>query len=299
MHPVTLTFLLAEEVTPDLFAHRVAEACACAALRIGEAVQLPSDPSQAWVCVAPETLPDSAAVPHFLRGLTPAAAVERRPLCVPTRRAAATPPPHAKTRVLLPRASAWVVADADGRPLARFGISTRTRALEDIRHAVEFANLPELRMRVMQALAEIEVRGLSEHARVLLQRVREAAEGCAVPIPGLDAALAPEVGAAETIATDGRTVGEIAKELERRIGGVEYVEAGSSGRAAPWPANPRWLACYAVLGGNEGHYVHVDALHQQASGPATVQQLLIIKVLTGREHALAVASLCARLLGAV
>lgn len=120
-----------------------------------------------------------------------------------------------------------------------------------------------------------------------------------MPIPGLDAALAPEVGAAETIATAGRMVGEVAKELGRRLGGVEYVEAGSSGRAAPWPAKPHWLACYAVVGGNEGHHVHVDAVHLQASRPATVQLLLIIKVLTGREHALAVASLCARLLGAV
>lgn len=176
MHAVTLTFLLDEEVTPDLFAHRVAEACAMeAALRVGEAVQLPSDPSQAWVREEPETIPDSPVVPHFLRGVTPAAAVGLRTVRAPTRRAAATPPPHAKTRVLLPRASAWVVADADGRPLARFGISTRTRALEDIRHAVEFANLPELRLRVEQALAEVEVRGLTEHARVLLQRVREAA----------------------------------------------------------------------------------------------------------------------------
>jgi hypothetical protein len=203
------------------------------------------------------------------------------------------------TRTILPRSGAWVVADALGRPLARFGISTRTRAREDIRHAVEFANLPELRLRVDQALAEIEMGGLTEHARVLLQRLREAAVSCAVPIPGLDAAVPPPAGAAETILTDGRTVGEIAVELRRRIGGVEYVEAGSTGRGAPWPAYPRWLACYAVAGGNEGHYVHVDALHAQVRGPALVQQLLVVKVLTGREHALAVASLCARLLSAV
>jgi hypothetical protein len=201
-------------------------------------------------------------------------------------------------RTLLPRAGSWVVADRAGRPLARFGISRRTRGEEDIRHAVEFANLPELRTRVAQALAEIEAGGLTAHARALLQRVREAADGCAVPIPGLDAPI-PPAAADDPIQTGGRALGEIAAQLALRIGGVEYVHAGTSGSRTPWPAHPRWVACYPVMGENEGHYVHVDALHLNDRSPATVQQLLIIKVLTGREHALAVASLCARLLNVV
>ena len=37
-HPVTLTFLLDEEVTPQLFAQKIALACAGSALRPGEAI---------------------------------------------------------------------------------------------------------------------------------------------------------------------------------------------------------------------------------------------------------------------
>lgn len=37
-HPVTLTFLLDEEVTPQLFAQKIARACAGSALRPGEAI---------------------------------------------------------------------------------------------------------------------------------------------------------------------------------------------------------------------------------------------------------------------
>lgn len=40
-HRVTLTFLLAEEVTPRLFAQKVAMACSQGALRPGEGVLVP------------------------------------------------------------------------------------------------------------------------------------------------------------------------------------------------------------------------------------------------------------------
>lgn len=44
---ITLTFELAEDVTPDYFARRVAEACfAYGALRKNEGVILPSDPTR-------------------------------------------------------------------------------------------------------------------------------------------------------------------------------------------------------------------------------------------------------------
>jgi hypothetical protein len=40
-HPVTLTFLLDEEVTPQLFAEKIARACGGGALRPGEAIRVP------------------------------------------------------------------------------------------------------------------------------------------------------------------------------------------------------------------------------------------------------------------
>jgi len=41
MHPVTLTFLLDEEVTPQLFAQKIALACGGSVLRPGEAILVP------------------------------------------------------------------------------------------------------------------------------------------------------------------------------------------------------------------------------------------------------------------
>lgn len=43
---VTLTFNLLEEVTPDLFAGKVALACCRGALRGGEGIVMPSDPDK-------------------------------------------------------------------------------------------------------------------------------------------------------------------------------------------------------------------------------------------------------------
>lgn len=102
----------------------------------------------------------------------------------------------------------------------------------------------------------------------------------------------------EPVQTTGKSLGEVATALHDRLSGVEYVVPGRSGSAAPWPTDVRWIACYAVTGANEGHYVHVDAIRTHSRGPSTVQQLLIVKVLTGREAALAVSALCARVLQA-
>lgn len=110
--------------------------------------------------------------------------------------------------------------------------------------------------------------------------------------------LPPARWATEWIETDGRSLGEVAAALRARLRGVEFVVPGRSGGSAPWPSNARWIACYPVAGANEGHYVHVDAIHTPTRGPATVQQLLIIKVLTGRESALTIANACARALNA-
>ncbi len=56
---ITLTFRLTEDVTPDYFAQRVAEACfSYGALRTGEAVVIPSDPTKEFKDGGPVVLPD-------------------------------------------------------------------------------------------------------------------------------------------------------------------------------------------------------------------------------------------------
>lgn len=53
-HPVTLTFLLDEEVTPQLFAQKIALACGGSALRPGEAILI--DHAKIACVVTDETL---------------------------------------------------------------------------------------------------------------------------------------------------------------------------------------------------------------------------------------------------
>ena len=53
-HPVTLTFLLDEEVTPQLFAQRIALACGGSVLRPGEAILV--EHSKIALVVTDETL---------------------------------------------------------------------------------------------------------------------------------------------------------------------------------------------------------------------------------------------------
>lgn len=43
---LSLTFVLDEDVTPDLFAEKVARACSAGTLRPGEGILVPSDPER-------------------------------------------------------------------------------------------------------------------------------------------------------------------------------------------------------------------------------------------------------------
>jgi len=61
--------------------------------------------------------------------------------------------------------------------------------------------------------------------------------------------------------------------------------------------NYRWIACYAVTGGSEGHYVHIDLIHgydQDWSGKAL--HLITGKTFLGLAHAQKIANRCAELL---
>lgn len=79
------------------------------------------------------------------------------------------------------RSGRITVLDSARRPLAHFGVSTRTRTAEDQRHAVEFANTPELLLRVDQLVRELDERG---YESAFVERVREAAAACRPSVPG-------------------------------------------------------------------------------------------------------------------
>jgi hypothetical protein len=66
-----------------------------------------------------------------------------------------------------------------------------------------------------------------------------------------------------------------------------------------WPEMFRWIACYAVTGSNEGHYIHVDLIVPSGTRePATVTPMFLCKTFGGMEHAQKIAAFIANALGA-
>lgn len=119
---------------------------------------------------------------------------------------------------------------------------------------------------------------------------------------------------------EGRTLGEIEKDLWARFKALDVADPNSDypaeafidesfatvhwtrigdeqGVHARWPDGIRFIACFAVTGGSEGHYVHVDA-YREIDGRFAVTQLFIGKTFRGMAHAQRIANLCAELLGA-
>lgn len=64
--------------------------------------------------------------------------------------------------------------------------------------------------------------------------------------------------------------------------------------AADQPIGPfERIICYAVTGGNEGHYIHVDVIRENGASDC----LALGKTFRGWDHAWAMAKRCAELLG--
>ena len=60
-----------------------------------------------------------------------------------------------------------------------------------------------------------------------------------------------------------------------------------------------WFTCYAITGGSEGHYIHVDiATQYNKDNWGTAFHLITGKTFLGMEHALKIAARCSQLLGA-
>ena len=117
-----------------------------------------------------------------------------------------------------------------------------------------------------------------------------------------------------------RTIGEIYLDLEESLIANDLIDEYISGLAnwrshggltdkSPWPKDVRAVACYAVTGGSEGWYVHmgvilegettrVGADNLLVNGPAQEVSLFLAKTFKGWNHAWAIASKAAELLGA-
>lgn len=107
------------------------------------------------------------------------------------------------------------------------------------------------------------------------------------------------------IDTENRTTVAVLHELSGRLTDEKLVDEYFSidreiKEGDPWP-RAVWIACYAVTGGSEGHYIHVDLYmtHYGQFGPseANVRHLACGKTFLGWEHAWKIAKRCAELLG--
>ena len=72
---------------------------------------------------------------------------------------------------------------------------------------------------------------------------------------------------------------------------LDYFSFGGmrANRDAQIPLNTHWIACYAVEGGSEGHYIHVEFIVSQDYGEATRDLAFLGKTFMGIDHALRIA----------
>ena len=105
------------------------------------------------------------------------------------------------------------------------------------------------------------------------------------------------------------TIEEIARtlraELEPLYPDVDYCSLSPdvnyskpAGRAHQPIGRYRWIACYAVTGGSEGHYVHVDRIWCEDYKPAQHEGLLLVKTFGGYAQACEIAAYIGARMGA-
>jgi len=129
-------------------------------------------------------------------------------------------------------------------------------------------------------------------------------EGAAPPLNTYDAQLA-DCQRMTPISWygDSRTLDEICeilrKEVETLDPSLDYCMVQAlTRRHQPlnWTDRYRWLASYAVTGGSEGYYVHVDLIRARENGGP--RQLLLLKTFAGYDVAARLAGYIGARLGA-
>ena len=88
---------------------------------------------------------------------------------------------------------------------------------------------------------------------------------------------------------------------------AENYSGGQEASKQPWPKY-RWIACYAVIGSNEGHYVHIDVVYKDndvivdphgKNQEVSCQRMMFLgKTFAGFDKAWDIARACARHLAA-
>lgn len=71
----------------------------------------------------------------------------------------------------------------------------------------------------------------------------------------------------------------------------DYFSVSNHRERSHWPLNAYRIACFAVTGGSEGHYIHVESLSQSGN-----ECLILGKTFLGYDHALKLANALAKIL---
>jgi hypothetical protein len=81
---------------------------------------------------------------------------------------------------------------------------------------------------------------------------------------------------------------------------ASYSLAADAARLAQPIGRYRWIACYAVTGGSEGHYIHVDRMYlkRECDRDFTREPLFLVKTFGGYAQACAIAAHLGARLGA-
>jgi len=94
-------------------------------------------------------------------------------------------------------------------------------------------------------------------------------------------------------------------ELEKRDDGLDYFSVASliqydNARRHQPIGKARWIACYAVTGGSEGHYIHVDRIYEatEYARTFTLEALFLGKTFSGYDKACELAAYIGARLGA-
>ena len=91
-----------------------------------------------------------------------------------------------------------------------------------------------------------------------------------------------------------REITEILRKEIEQLDGVEYfglcpevsvLVTSLADQPLDWTDQYRWLACYAVTGGSEGWYIHVELIHPTRIGVANRQSLMMGKTFSGYDVA--------------
>jgi len=98
---------------------------------------------------------------------------------------------------------------------------------------------------------------------------------------------------------------DVSVELQQAglLGDMDYFSMSSSLHCDDpvrlFPLRWKWIACYAVTGGSEGHYVHVDVTHRGADLESEKTETIFIgKTFSGMDNALEIAGALSKIMGA-